>query len=80
MIIAPHEHTALGIAHRVYLASRKPQAVMLHTNVSFANGAIGAINATTDHVPMLLSSGRCGARTVPIGWGQKVRKQTVLGR
>ena len=67
MIIAPHEHAALGMAHRVYLASCQPQAVMLHTNVSLANGAIGAINAATDHVPMLLSRGRFGARTAPIG-------------
>jgi len=88
MIIAPHEHAALGMAHGVYLASGKAQAVMLHTNVGLANGAIGAINAATDHVPMLLMSGRTptteqgrfGARTVPIGWGQEMRDQTALVR
>ncbi|MEM9359129.1 MAG: thiamine pyrophosphate-requiring protein [Pseudomonadota bacterium] len=88
MIIAPHEHAALGMAHGVYLASGKTQAVMLHTNVGLANGAIGAINAATDHVPMLLMSGRTptteqgrfGARTVPIGWGQEMRDQTALVR
>ena len=88
MIVAPHEHAALGMAHGVYLASGQPQAVMLHTNVGLANGAIGAINAATDHVPMLLMSGRTptteqgrfGARTVPIGWGQEMRDQTALVR
>jgi acetolactate synthase-1/2/3 large subunit len=62
--------------------------VILHTNVGLANGAIGAINAATDHVPMILMSGRTptleggrfGARTVPIGWGQEMRDQAALVR
>src|SRR5690606_21767779 len=53
-----------------------------------ANGSIGAINAAVDQVPMLLMSGRtpvmeggrCGARTVPIGWGQEMRDQAALVR
>lgn len=84
----PHEHAALGMAHGYYLLSGKAQAVMLHTNVGLANGAIGALNAATDHVPMVLMSGRTptvergrfGARTVPIGWGQEMRDQTALVR
>jgi acetolactate synthase-1/2/3 large subunit len=62
--------------------------VILHTNVGLANGAIGAINAATDHVPVILMSGRTptvesgrfGARTVPIGWGQEMRDQAALVR
>ncbi len=84
----PHEHAAMGMAHGYYFMSGKAQAVILHTNVGLANGAIGAINAATDHVPMLLMSGRTptvekgrfGARTVPIGWGQEMRDQTALVR
>ena len=84
----PHEHAALGMAHGYYFMSGKAQAVMLHTNVGLANGAIGAINAATDHVPMILMSGRTptteegrfGSRTVPIGWGQEMRDQTALVR
>jgi hypothetical protein len=61
---------------------------MLHTNVGLANGAIGAINAACEHIPMLLMSGRTpvteegrfGARTVPIGWGQEMRDQAALVR
>ena len=87
-ITIPHEHAAMGMAHGYYFLSGKAQAVILHTNVGLANGAIGALNAATDHVPMLLMSGRTptvekgrfGARTVPIGWGQEMRDQTALVR
>ncbi|MBO0346378.1 thiamine pyrophosphate-requiring protein [Roseibium sp. CAU 1637] len=87
-LIMPHEHAAMGMAHGYYFATGKAQAVMAHTNVGLANCAIGAINAATDHVPMLLFSGRTpvverdrlGARTVPIGWGQEMRDQAALVR
>lgn len=87
-LVMPHEHVAMGMAHGHYLISGRPQAVMLHTNVGLANGAIGAINAACEHVPMILMSGRTpvteqgrfGARTVPIGWGQEMRDQAALVR
>ena len=87
-IVVPHEHVAMGIAHGYYVASGRAQAVMLHTNVGLANGAIGAINMATDHIPVILMSGRTptmergrfGARTVPIGWGQEMRDQAALVR
>lgn len=87
-VTIPHEHAALGMAHGYYQISGRGQAVMLHTNVGLANGAIGAINAWCDQIPMLLMSGRTpvtesdrfGARTVPIGWGQEMYDQTALVR
>jgi acetolactate synthase-1/2/3 large subunit len=87
-IVVPHEHIAVSMAHGHYFATGEPAAVILHTNVGLANGAIGAINAATDHVPMILMSGRTptleggrfGARTVPIGWGQEMRDQAALVR
>ena len=87
-IVVPHEHVAMGIAHGYFVASGRAQAVMLHTNVGLANGAIGAINMATDHIPVILMSGRTpttergrfGARTVPIGWGQEMRDQAALVR
>ncbi|MGM0583435.1 MAG: thiamine pyrophosphate-requiring protein [Pseudomonadota bacterium] len=87
-VVVPHEHAATGMAHGHWLISGRPQAVMLHTNVGLANGAIGAINAACEHVPMLLMSGRTpvteagrfGARTVPIAWGQEMADQTALVR
>ncbi len=87
-VTAPHETAAVGMAHGYYLATGRPQAVIVHTNVGLANTAMGAINAATEHVPMLLFSGRTpvmekgrfGGRTVPIGWGQEMRDQHALVR
>lgn len=87
-IVVPHEHLAVSMAHGHFFATGRPAAVILHTNVGLANGAIGAINAATDHVPMILMSGRTptteggrfGSRTVPIGWGQEMRDQAALVR
>ncbi len=87
-ITCPHESVAMGMAHGFYQISGKPQAVMLHTNVGLSNGATGAINAWCDQIPMILMSGRTpvtesgrfGARTVPIGWGQEMFDQTALIR
>ncbi len=87
-LVIPHEHAAMGMAHGYYLMTGRPQAVMLHTNVGLANGAIGAINAACENVPILLMSGRTpvteagrfGARTVPIAWGQEMRDQAALVR
>src|SRR5688572_27529155 len=74
-LVMPHESAAMGMAHGYYLATGRAQAVMAHTNVGLANCAIGAINAATEQVPVLLFSGRTpttekdrfGCRTVPIG-------------
>jgi acetolactate synthase-1/2/3 large subunit len=87
-LVMPHENAAMGMAHGYYLATGKSPVVMAHTNVGLANCAIGAINAATEHVPLLLMSGRTpalekgrlGARTVPIGWGQEMRDQHALIR
>jgi len=87
-VVIPHENAAMGMAYGYYLATGKTQAVMAHTNVGLANCAIGAINAATEHIPILLFSGRTpvvekgrlGARTVPIGWGQEMRDQAAMIR
>jgi acetolactate synthase-1/2/3 large subunit len=87
-LVIPHEHAAMGMAHGYYLMTGKAQAVMLHTNVGLSNGATGAINAACENIPMLIMSGRTpvtetgrfGARTVPIAWGQEMRDQTALVR
>ncbi|WP_108483134.1 thiamine pyrophosphate-requiring protein [Oceaniglobus ichthyenteri] len=87
-ITVPHEMAAVSMAHGYYQISGKIQSVMLHTNVGLSNGATGAINASCDHIPVMLISGRTpvmekdrfGARTVPIGWGQEMFDQTALVR
>jgi acetolactate synthase-1/2/3 large subunit len=88
MLVMPHEHAALGMAHGYYLMTGQPQAVMLHTNVGLANAVIGAINAACENIPMLIMSGRTpitesgyfGSRTVPIAWGQDMRDQHAMIR
>ncbi len=87
-LLITHEHAAVGMAHGYYLATGRAQAAMLHTNVGLANAAIGAINAASDRIPIILMSGRTpateqgrfGSRTFPIGWGQEMRDQTALVR
>jgi acetolactate synthase-1/2/3 large subunit len=87
-VTVPHEMAAVSMAHGYYQLSGKIQSVMLHTNVGLSNGATGAINASCDHIPVMLLSGRTpvmekdrfGARTVPIGWGQEMFDQTALVR
>ena len=87
-VVVPHEHAAVAMAHGFYQISGRPQAVMLHTNVGLANGLIGLINAWCDQVPMIVMSGRTpvtesgrfGARTVPIGWGQEMFDQAAMLR
>lgn len=87
-LVVPHEQAAVAMAHGYYAATGRPQAVMVHTNVGLANSVMGMINASADHAPLILMSGRTpvteqgrfGARTVPIGWGQEMRDQHALVR
>jgi acetolactate synthase-1/2/3 large subunit len=87
-LVMPIESAAMGMAHGYYLATGRPQAVMVHTNVGLANATLGAINAACEQIPMLLiggrtpvlEKGRFGARTVPIGWGQEMLDQASLVR
>lgn len=87
-VTVPFESAAIGMAHGYTLATGRPQAVMVHTNVGLANASMGAINAACDNIPVLLFSGRTptvekgrfGARTVPIGWGQEMLDQSGLIR
>lgn len=87
-VVIPHETAAIGMAHGYYLATGRPQAVMLHTNVGLANGVMGVLNAASDQVPMLVASGitavldtgRRGHRTSAVAWGQNMRDQAGMLR
>lgn len=87
-LVIPHETAAVGMAHGYYLATGRPQAVMLHTNVGLANAVMGVLNAASDQVPMLVASGitaalaigRRGHRTSPIAWGQNMFDQAGMLR
>jgi acetolactate synthase-1/2/3 large subunit len=87
-VLVPHETAALGMAHGYYLATGRPQAVMVHTNVGLANCVMGLLNAASDQVPIILASGltpateygALGHRNSPINWGQNMRDQTAMVR
>jgi acetolactate synthase-1/2/3 large subunit len=87
-VLVPHETAALGMAHGYYLATGRPQAVMVHTNVGLANCVMGLLNAASDQVPIILASGLTpateqgplGHRNSPINWGQNMRDQTAMVR
>ena len=84
----PHEVVAVGMAHGYYLATGRPQAVMVHVDVGVANGLVGIMNAARANVPILFISGRTphteqghlGSRDLPIHWGQEMFDQASLVR
>ena len=83
-----HENVAVGMAHGYYLASGRVAAVMVHVNVGLANCTMGALNAASSQVPVLLMSGRSpiteggrhGSRLLPIHWGQEMYDQAAMVR
>ncbi len=83
-----HETVAVGMAHGYYLATERPQVVMVHVNVGLANALMGIINASRENIPMLIASGRTpisehgrfGARDLPIHWGQEMFDQGEMVR
>ncbi len=82
-ITVPHENLAVSMAHGYFLATGRPQAVMVHVNVGTANGLCGIMNAAREHVPIIFTSGRTplteegapGARSIFIHWGQEMFDQ-----
>src|ERR1044071_2346587 len=82
-VTVPHENVAVAMAHGYYLATGRPQAVMVHVNVGTANAICGLINATRENIPILLlagrtpitEEGRVGGRSVYIHWGQEMFDQ-----
>lgn len=87
-IAIPHENTAMGMAHGYYLATGRPQAVMVHTTVGTANAVCGLMNAARQNVPVLLFAGRTpiaeagayGARNRVIQWAQESFDQAGMVR
>lgn len=87
-VTIPHETAAIGMAHGYYLATGRPQAIMVHVNVGLANAAMGVINAASDNIPVLVMSGRTpitehdrdGARATPIQYGQEMFDQSSIVR
>jgi acetolactate synthase-1/2/3 large subunit len=87
-IAVPHESVAVGMAHGCWLASGRPQAVMVHVTVGTANAACGIITAARSQVPILFTAGRTpiteeglpGARDLYIHWAQESFDQAAMVR
>lgn len=87
-VIAPHENVAISMAHGAYLASGKPQLVMLHVGQGTANALNGIINAARQNVPLLIVAGRTpytesglfGSRNNYINWAQEMFDQAGMVR
>jgi len=57
-VMVPHEAVAVNMAYGAYLATGKPQAVMVHATIGAANAAAALINASRMNIPMLFMAGR----------------------
>jgi acetolactate synthase-1/2/3 large subunit len=87
-IVAPHENTAIAMAHGHFLLSKRPQAVMAHVNVGTANMGLGIINASRSRIPMFVMAGKSplyesdheGCRTNFVQWGQDTFDQGAYFR
>jgi len=87
-LTVPHENVAVAMAHGYYLATGRPQAVMLHVGVGTANGVCGIMNAARENVPILFTAGRTpitegslpGARNLFIHWAQEMFDQAGMVR
>ncbi len=87
-VTVPHENLAVSMAHGYFLATGKPQAVMVHVNVGTANAICGITNAARENVPIIFTSGRTplteagapGARSIYIHWGQEMFDQAGMLR
>ena len=87
-IVVPHEHVAVGMAHGYYLATGRPQAVMVHVTVGTANAACGVITAARGRAPVFLAAGRTplteeglpGSRDLYIHWAQEAFDQAGMLR
>ncbi|MAF48161.1 MAG: thiamine pyrophosphate-requiring protein [Rhodospirillales bacterium] len=87
-VVIPHETAAAAIPHGYYLMTGKPQALMVHVNVGLANTVMGAINAASENIPLMVLAGRTpiteherlGARITPIQYGQEMFDQGGMVR
>lgn len=87
-ITVPHENVAICMAQGAYLATGRPQAVILHVNVGTANAICGLINASREQIPVFLAAGRTpvmedglfGSRSAFIHWGQEMFDQGSMVR
>ncbi|MBO0903756.1 thiamine pyrophosphate-requiring protein [Jiella sonneratiae] len=87
-LVVPHENAAVAMAHGVWLATGRMQAVMVHVNVGTANTINAVMDASREQVPVLVLAGRSpfsekgrhGTRTRYIHWAQEMFDQAGMIR
>jgi acetolactate synthase-1/2/3 large subunit len=87
-ITVPHEMVAASMAHGYYLATGRPQVVMVHVTVGTANLLNAMINASRAKVPIIFTAGRTpitekgspASRNIYIHWAQESFDQGGLAR
>lgn len=87
-VTVPHEALAVSMAYGHYLATGRPQAVMVHVTVGTANALMGLINASRMNVPILFIAGRTpltesgthGGRDRFVHWAQESFDQGAMTR
>lgn len=79
-VTTPHETAAVAMAHGHYLVTGRAQALIVHVNVGLANALMGVINAASDNIPMLATSGRTpiAALARAVGTIRTERRQVLL--
>lgn len=86
-VLVPHESLAVNMAHGAFLATGRPQAVMVHSIVGTANALLGLIGARRMNIPVLFLSGRTPVTSMGVGsrdrfihWGQESFDQGSMAR
>lgn len=87
-IVVAHEMAAVSLAHGYAMTTGRPAAVFVHVTVGTANAATGIMNASRQHIPMLVMAGRTpvlddatpGARDMYIHWAQESYDQAAMVR
>lgn len=87
-VLVAHEIPLVSMAHGYYLATGRPQVVMVHVGVGTANSLGAIINASKAKVPILFFAGRTSiseegdpsSRSAFIHWGQESFDQAAMVR
>lgn len=87
-VVVPHEGPAVGMAIGYYMASGKPQVVMVHTTPGTANSLSNVLNAQSMNIPLILVAGRTpvtekgtfGGKEISVHWNQELRDQAEMLR
>lgn len=87
-LAVPHENLAVSMAYGHYLASGKPQVVMLHVNVGTANATCALMNAFRERIPLIVAAGLTPytetghptSRSLFIHWAQEMFDQRGIVR